>query len=382
MFAYDDIASSEENPFPGKVFNRPTFKGTAGVDVYAGCNIDYAGKSITPQTFAAVLAGNTSVVETQCAKAGKNDCRSGTKVLKSGPNDNVFVNFVDHGGSRIIGFPDGSQPSTMTASALVKTLKAMQRKKMYSKLTFYMEACNSGSMFDGLLTDDMNIYVTTAANPSEPSYGCFCAPYDKVDGKELNTCLGDLYSVNWMNDSDTSEGMAHTLQQQFTKVKNETTGKSHVMEYGTMAFDTDLVSDFQTHATKQVRDTNGAHGSIAPTDAVDIVDIDLVQAFYRYMRTETGNPKRAGYASKLLKEVASREAQDAKYPRILDLVAAAGHDANAAPTPYCEEEVTVHTMQVCGKFTSYGLKYSRPLTKLCATNSLTTIKAAIEKVCA
>ena len=66
----------------------------------------------------------------------------------------------------------------------------------------------------------------------------------------------------------------------------------------------------------------------------------------------------------------------------LDLVAAAGHDANAAPTPYCEEEVTVHTMQVCGKFTSYGLKYSRPLTKLCATNSLTTIKAAIEKVCA
>ena len=91
MFAYDDIASSEENPFPGKVFNRPTFKGTAGVDVYAGCNIDFAGKSITPQTFAAVLAGNTSVVETQCAKAGKNDCRSGTKVLKWGPNDNVFL---------------------------------------------------------------------------------------------------------------------------------------------------------------------------------------------------------------------------------------------------------------------------------------------------
>ena len=90
----------------------------------------------------------------------------------------------------------------------------------------------------------------------------------------------------------------------------------------------------------------------------------------------------AAAASKLLKEVASREAQDAKYPRILDLVAAAGHDANAAPTPYCEEEVTVHTMQVCGKFTSYGLKYSRPLTKLCATNSLTTIKAAIEEGCA
>ena len=111
-------------------------------DVYAGCNIDYAGKSITPQTFSAVLAGNETVVAKQCAKAGANDCRSGKKVLKSGPNDNVFVNFVDHGGSRIIGFPEGSKPDTMTASALIKTLKAMQRKRMYNKLTFYMEACN------------------------------------------------------------------------------------------------------------------------------------------------------------------------------------------------------------------------------------------------
>ena len=291
------------------------------------------------------------------------------------------VNFVDHGGSRIIGFPDGSQPSTMTASALIKTLKAMQRKKMFNKLTFYMEACNSGSMFDGLLTDDMNVFVTTAANPSEPSYGCFCAPYDKVDGKELNTCLGDLYSVNWMNDSDTSAGMAHSLQEQYTKVKTETKGKSHVMEYGTMSFKDDLVSDFQTHAA-QPRDLNGARGSIAPTDAVDVVDIDLVQAFYRYLRADSGNLKRAGYAAKLLEEIESREAQDAKYPRILNLVASAGADVDAAATPYCEEEVTVHAMDVCGKFTSYGLRYSRPLTLLCATNSLATIKAAINKVCA
>ena len=64
--------------------------GTPGKDVYAGCNIDYAGKSITPQTFSAVLAGNETVVAKQCAKAGPKDCRSGNKVLKSGPNDNVF----------------------------------------------------------------------------------------------------------------------------------------------------------------------------------------------------------------------------------------------------------------------------------------------------
>merc|ERR1719353_2615909 len=146
-----------------------------------------------------------------------------------------------------------------------------------------------------------------------------------------------------MNDSDTSAGMAHSLQEQYTKVKTETKGKSHVMEYGTMSFKDDLVSDFQTHAA-QPRDLNGARGSIAPTDAVDVVDIDLVQAFYRYLRADSGNLKRAGYAAKLLEEIESREAQDAKYPRILNLVASAGADVDAAATPYCEEEVTVHAM--------------------------------------
>lgn len=33
------------------------------------------------------------------------------------------------------------------------------------QLTFYLEACESGSMFEGVLADDVNIYATTAANP-------------------------------------------------------------------------------------------------------------------------------------------------------------------------------------------------------------------------
>ena len=39
------------------------------------------------------------------------------------------------------------------------------------------------------------VYATTAANPSESSYACY---YDK----ERKTYLGDLYSVLWMEDSD------------------------------------------------------------------------------------------------------------------------------------------------------------------------------------
>src|SRR4051812_15477279 len=37
----DDIATDPSNPFPGKIFNRPTDVGVAGEDVYAGCKKDY-----------------------------------------------------------------------------------------------------------------------------------------------------------------------------------------------------------------------------------------------------------------------------------------------------------------------------------------------------
>ena len=38
VMMYDDIASSKENPVPGKIFNRPN-----GPDVYAGVPKDYTG---------------------------------------------------------------------------------------------------------------------------------------------------------------------------------------------------------------------------------------------------------------------------------------------------------------------------------------------------
>lgn len=53
--AYDDIANSPYNPFPGKIFNKPTPAGTPGQDVYAGCKIDYKGSKTTAATLLAVL---------------------------------------------------------------------------------------------------------------------------------------------------------------------------------------------------------------------------------------------------------------------------------------------------------------------------------------
>lgn len=47
---------------------------------------------------------------------------------------------------------------------------------------------------------DLNIYVTTASNAQESSYGTYCPGMNPSPPSEYITCLGDLYSVAWMED--------------------------------------------------------------------------------------------------------------------------------------------------------------------------------------
>lgn len=52
----------------------------------------------------------------------------------------------------------------MTADELHDTIDFMHTNKMYNKLVFYLEACESGSMFKGLLENNINVYALSAAN--------------------------------------------------------------------------------------------------------------------------------------------------------------------------------------------------------------------------
>jgi legumain len=83
---------------------------------------------------------------------------------------------------------------------------------MYSEMVLYIEACESGSMFDGILANNLNIYAVTAANPSESSWGTYCYPDDQVNGQHINSCLGDLFSVNWMEDADKQDPKKESLE--------------------------------------------------------------------------------------------------------------------------------------------------------------------------
>ncbi|XP_066463625.1 legumain [Eleutherodactylus coqui] len=217
VMMYDDIANNEENPTKGIVINRPN-----GTDVYAGVLKDYTGEDVTPANFLAVLKGDSKAVK------GKG---SG-KVIKSGPNDNVFVYFTDHGAPGLLAFPSDD----LHVEDLNVTIQYMYENKKYKKMVLYIEACESGSMMNHL-PNNINVYATTAANPHESSYACY---YDE----KRDTYLGDLYSVSWMEDSDVEDLKKETLHEQFVLVKKHT-NTSHVMQYGNRTISHMKVKQFQ-----------------------------------------------------------------------------------------------------------------------------------------
>lgn len=227
VMMYDDIANSPENPTKGVIINHPN-----GSDVYKGVLKDYVGADVTPENFIKILTGD---------KKGMQGIGSG-KVIQSGPNDHVFVNFVDHGATGIVAFPEGE----LTVKQLNDALTKMYKAKQYNKLVFYMEACEAGSMFRQVLSDKINVFATTASDYDESSYACY---YDS----KRNTYLGDVYSVNWMEDTDKEDIEKESLDTQFQVTKKLTT-TSHVMEYGDLTIAKLVVGQFQGEkpATPQV----------------------------------------------------------------------------------------------------------------------------------
>lgn len=138
---------------------------------------------------------------------GDQQSANGGPVLQSNQNSRIFFYFVDHGAPGLVEMPYGCSSaaaecsSKITADNFYSMFEEMHNRKMYKELVIYMEACESGSMFKGFDYERLNIYAVSAANETESSYGTYCPPDDMVNGKHLSTCLGDLFSKNWMADA-------------------------------------------------------------------------------------------------------------------------------------------------------------------------------------
>ncbi|KAL9678922.1 hypothetical protein QQ045_016774 [Rhodiola kirilowii] len=372
VFMYDDIAFNEENPRKGVIINKPD-----GPNVYEGVPKDYTGENVTVENFFNVLLAN------------KSGLTGGSgKVLDSGPNDHIFIYYSDHGAPGLVEMPNG----IMFAKDFIDVLKKKHEARSYAQMVIYMEACYAGTMFEGLLPEDWNIYATTASNATELSYACYCIE----KGEYNNTCLGDCYSVSWLEDSETHNLSKETLHEQFQVVKNKTVD-SHVTEFGNKSLAaSSFVSEFlvsksrEKNATiiiesQKVNDSSSSQSYLKLSQH----DVELHRYRQQYAIAAEGSDDAR---KKLDIETQRRGAIDGKVNGIAaallgsekrsSMLKSVRTDGNAVVDDWdCLKSMLRIYEEQCGKLTSYGLKYTGLFANMCnagvGENEMASVSAQI-----
>ncbi|KAI7988881.1 hypothetical protein LOK49_LG13G02269 [Camellia lanceoleosa] len=365
VFMYDDIAFNEENPRPGVIINSPH-----GSDVYSGVPKDYIGDDVTVNNFFAVILGNKTALT-----------GGSGKVVDSGPNDHIFIYYTDHGGPGVLGMPTSPY---IYADNLIDVLKKKHASGTYKSLVFYLEACESGSIFEGLLPEGLNIYATTASNAEESSWGTYCPGEYPSPPVEYETCLGDLYSVAWMEDCDIHNLRTETLRQQYELVKDRTSNDnspygSHVMQYGDLGLSTDHI--FLYMGTNPANDNytfvdDNVLRPSSRTKAVNQRDADLLHFWHKFQKAPEGSPRKLKAQKELVEAMSHRMHIDnsmnmigkllfgiEKGPELLQTVRPAGQ-------PLVDDwdclKTLVRTYEThCGSLSQYGMKHMRSIANIC-----------------
>jgi len=268
-FFEDDIANNAQNPFPGKIYNELYVEGGTNIDVYEGVVKDYIAKDATVKNLVAVLSGNAPT--------------SGSgKTLQSTENDNVFIFYDDHGNSGIIAMPTDE---LFHDYDLTTCLEAMQQKKMFKKLIFFMSACYSGSMFYKQQLPD-NVYVATSAPTSASSYAC-------LEDPKLHTYVTSCWPHGWI-ESILNHGMNTDFGTIFEDSYNYAKQESPTVpcQYGDLSLKTETFLGFMKNANTQLYANRPMNFTRDPT-AVPQYLVPYTLAKHAYERNPTEENLRA-----------------------------------------------------------------------------------------
>nr|CDJ89961.1 Peptidase C13 domain containing protein [Haemonchus contortus] len=355
VMMYDDIANHKLNPHKGKLFNKPN-----GPDVYSGLKIDYNGDAVSAENFLAVLKGDRDAV-----KGGNG------RVIESNENDRIFVYYTDLGATGLMAFPSGM----LMARQLNQALEEMHENRKYSQMVFYLAACESGSIFKDLLSKKTNVYAVTSANEAELEFATYCE-----DELEL-PCLGDEFSVNWMEDSDKQDISLETLDEQFEVAKG-LTFQSEVSHYGNLSIADEPVGWFHSFRENTPNKGKNITQSYQQRTSWSSRDVELLylqklkQLGLRpdtiddeiFIAEENHSPIGQFFAILVYRIV---HGQDLRENVLFKRAGVTNYD--------CHEEVVRAFYTICSDFNKhdYALKYMFVLSNLCTTldNSAIIIKA-------
>ncbi|GAB4854395.1 hypothetical protein Ancab_022981 [Ancistrocladus abbreviatus] len=365
VFMYDDVAFDKENPRPGVLINRP-----GGKDVYAGVKKDYTGEDVNEHNILAAILGDYSTI-----------IGGSKKVVNSGRDDYILLYFTDHGGSGRFVLPNYNY---LYAESLNKTLRKKHESGTYKQMMIYFDCCHSGSMFEGLLSNDMNIYVATSAKPDESSSGTYC------NEKSYNyTCLSTQFSAAWMEDSDQYDRATRTLAEQYEVVKKRVTC-SNATQYGDTSMTKDTLS---TYMGTQPSSTS-KFSSSKFSDSVGEYDVDIYILIQKASQAFTStSEKKKEDAERELYEALNKRAQihdtftaisvhlfgKNKGPKLLNQFPKPGQPVVNDWDCYRKSVETYD--KYCGSST-YALKYTGLFANMCNAGGLNSqLAQAVAKAC-
>lgn len=359
VFMYDDIANNDENPRKGIIINNPK-----GGDVYKGVPKDYTGESLTTSNLLAAILGDKKSI-----KGGSG------KVVNSGPNDRIFIYYSDHGSPGVLTMPGDDD---LYAKDLITALKKKHEMGAYKSMVIYVEACEAGSIFEGILPNNMNIYVTTASNSEESSWATYCPGFEPSPPTGFDTCLGDLYSVAWMEDSDAHNLGSESLEQQYQVVMKRTADDgdehgSHVMQYGTMNLDQEYLSMYLGVSSDSHK---GGHlATPVSSSVVEQHEADILYLRRKVLKAE-GSIKKAKAQKELDDALSQREQVDYRVESLGKALFGAqnGHQiiktVRSSGQPIvddwdCFKSMVETYKSYCGPLSTYGKKHLRAFANVC-----------------
>jgi len=77
-----------------------------------------------------------------------------------------------------------------------------------------------------------------------------------IDGKHIGSCLGDLFSINWLENAYKESMVVETLELQYDIVKKETT-RSQALQWGDLSFTSESIGEFEAALNMQPKKKHG-----------------------------------------------------------------------------------------------------------------------------
>jgi len=281
-------------------------------------------------------------------------------------------------------FPDFAP---LYAVDVIAALETMYAQSMYNRLVFYLMACESGSMFSGILPPNISIYATAAAAPDVSAYPVFCSPLDLVNGqpsgKMVGNCLASEFGLAWTNETETW-GLTQSLNQQYINV-NASMITSHPGQYGDQTWNGlpigDIFTDYPSgQAPPAMRRINGERpvpGAVSY--APGSFKLFMLEHRVETARTESPEASEAAVAD-LNAELRSRVEVDDLFTsfaaRALRQVAGVEPTASALATlqaspalpivhTSCMRQVDAAIAASCGGYTDYSRKWAGLVINTC-----------------